>query len=156
MHEKPHIPWRFTFDSIEDILKPLNVVIKEVQDKSSNSYTQIKFKETTDARKSSAQLISSKNLLTAEIVKTYLNNGMYASAEEVIEKINDDRVKSEIYSEIVRTYLNNSMYASAEEVIEKINDDRVKSEIYSEIVRTYLNNGMYASAEEIMNKIGKH
>ena len=28
MNEKPHVPWRYTFDSIEDIKKPLNEVIK--------------------------------------------------------------------------------------------------------------------------------
>jgi len=31
MHEEPHIPWRYTFDSINEIMEPLNVIIGEVQ-----------------------------------------------------------------------------------------------------------------------------
>ncbi|MBU4491112.1 MAG: DUF4062 domain-containing protein, partial [Euryarchaeota archaeon] len=38
MHEEPHVPWRYTFDSINEILGPLNTVIGEVQAKSSGSY----------------------------------------------------------------------------------------------------------------------
>ncbi len=37
MHEKPHVPWRDTFDSIEEIMISLTSKIKEVQVKSSNS-----------------------------------------------------------------------------------------------------------------------
>jgi hypothetical protein len=32
MHEKPHIPWRYTFDSIEDIINPLKKIIGATQD----------------------------------------------------------------------------------------------------------------------------
>ena len=32
MHEKPHIPWRYTFDSIEDIISPLKKIIGATQD----------------------------------------------------------------------------------------------------------------------------
>ena len=32
MHEKPDIPWRYTFDSIEEIIGPLNNIIEAVQD----------------------------------------------------------------------------------------------------------------------------
>ena len=39
MHEKPHIPWRYTFDSIREILGPLNTIIGEVQAISSVSYS---------------------------------------------------------------------------------------------------------------------
>ncbi len=38
MHEKPNVPWRYTFDSINEIIGPLNSVIGEVQAKSSVSY----------------------------------------------------------------------------------------------------------------------
>ena len=31
MHEKPHVPWRYTFDSINEIMEPLNAIIGEVQ-----------------------------------------------------------------------------------------------------------------------------
>ncbi len=32
MHEKPHIPWRYTFDSIEEIISPLRKIIGTFQD----------------------------------------------------------------------------------------------------------------------------
>jgi tetratricopeptide (TPR) repeat protein len=35
MHEKPHIPWRYTFDSLGEIMGPLNAIIGKVQ----SSYT---------------------------------------------------------------------------------------------------------------------
>ncbi len=35
MHEKPHIPWRYTFDSLGEIIGPLNAIIGKVQ----SSYT---------------------------------------------------------------------------------------------------------------------
>lgn len=38
MHEKPDVPWRYPFDSINEIIGPLNAVIGEVQAKSSVSY----------------------------------------------------------------------------------------------------------------------
>jgi hypothetical protein len=39
MHEKPHIPWRYTFDSIREIMGPLNTIIGEVQAISSVSFS---------------------------------------------------------------------------------------------------------------------
>jgi hypothetical protein len=39
MHEKPHIPWRYTFDTINEIMGPLNAIIGEVQATLSSSYT---------------------------------------------------------------------------------------------------------------------
>lgn len=39
MHEKPHIPWRYTFDSIGEIMDQLNTRIGEVQATSSVSYS---------------------------------------------------------------------------------------------------------------------
>ena len=44
LHEKPNVPWRYTFDSINKIINPLKAVIKESQPESSDSHTQIKFK----------------------------------------------------------------------------------------------------------------
>ena len=38
MHEKPNVPWRYTFDSINEMMGQLNAVIGEVQAKYSVSY----------------------------------------------------------------------------------------------------------------------
>lgn len=38
MHENPDVPWRYPFDSINEILGPLNSAIGEVLEKSSGSY----------------------------------------------------------------------------------------------------------------------
>ena len=38
MHEKPNVPWRYTFDSINEIMGQLNAVIGEVLERSSVSY----------------------------------------------------------------------------------------------------------------------
>jgi len=36
MHEEPYIPWRYTFDSINEIMEPLNAILGEVQDPPQN------------------------------------------------------------------------------------------------------------------------
>nr|QNO56196.1 hypothetical protein FDFOPPHA_00021 [Methanosarcinales archaeon ANME-1 ERB7] len=33
LHEKPHIPWRYTFDSIEEIMGPLNTIINQLENR---------------------------------------------------------------------------------------------------------------------------
>ena len=33
MHQKPHIPWRHPFDSIEEIMEPLNAIIEKIDNK---------------------------------------------------------------------------------------------------------------------------
>jgi tetratricopeptide (TPR) repeat protein len=32
-HEEPHIPWRHTFDSIEEIMEPLNTIIEKIENR---------------------------------------------------------------------------------------------------------------------------
>ena len=120
MHEGPYIPWRYTFESINDIMGPLNARIGEVQSESSDSHTQIKFKETFDDRKSSARLISPKNQITVELAKAHIDQGMYATAEEIIDRISDDAVKSEAYSALAKAHIDQGMYATAEEIIDRI------------------------------------
>ena len=156
MHEGPHIPWRYTFDSINEIMEPLNARIGEVQSESSDSHTQIKFKETFDDRRSSAQLISPKNQITVELAKAHIDQGMYALAEGIIYKISDDAVKSEAYSALAKAHIDQGMYALAEGIIYKISDDAVKSEAYSALAKAHIDQGMYALAEGIIDRISKH
>ena len=37
MHEQPHIPWRYTFDSFNDIMEPLNAIIGDLDEESDYS-----------------------------------------------------------------------------------------------------------------------
>jgi len=120
MHEEPHIPWRYPFDSINEIMKPLNAIIGEVQSESSDSRTQIKFKETFDDRKSSARLISPKNQITVELAKAYMDQGMHTTAEGIIARISDDAVRSEAYSVLAKAYMDQGMYTTAEGIIARI------------------------------------
>ena len=120
MHEEPHIPWRYTFDSINEIMEPLNIRIGEVQSESSDSHTQIKFKETFDDMKSSARLISPKDQITAALAKDYMDQGMHTTAERIIDRISDDAVRSEAYSALAKDYMDQGMHTTAERIIDRI------------------------------------
>ena len=120
MHEKPHVHWRYTFDSINEIMEPLKLAIKEIQPQSSDSYNQTKFKKTSDVKTSSLQIISPKDQLNAKLAKDYISRNMQSSAERIIEKISDETIKSEAYSELAKDYISRNMQSSAERIIEKI------------------------------------
>ena len=121
MHEKPHVPWRYTFDSINEIMEPLKAVIKEIQPQSSDSYNQTKFKETSYINRSSVQLISPKDQLNVKLAKDYFRKNNHGSAERIIEKISDETIKSEAYSELAKDYFRKNNHNSAKKIIKKIN-----------------------------------
>jgi hypothetical protein len=43
MHEKPHIPWRYTFDTIEDIIRSLKLITGEVQNEDELYFKWLRF-----------------------------------------------------------------------------------------------------------------
>ena len=74
MHEKPHIPWRYTFDSIREIMGPLNTVIGEVQAISSVSYSlpippQPYFAHPYPLQKNFTGRVAERNMLTEWLTK---------------------------------------------------------------------------------------
>ena len=119
MHEKRHVPWRYTFDTIYDIMGPLKTVIEEIQSQFSDLYNLTKFKETSIVKKSSAQLISPKDQ-NIKLLEIYINKGWHSSAENLIAKISDEAIKSEAYSKLLEFYINKEWHSSAENLIAKI------------------------------------
>lgn len=73
MHEKPDVPWRYTFESINEILGPLNAVIGEVQAKSSRSYLpappQPYFAHVYPLQKNFTGRVAERNMLTEWFTK---------------------------------------------------------------------------------------
>ncbi len=74
IHEKPHIPWRYTFDSIREIMGPLNTVIGEVQAISSVSYglltpPQPYFAHPYPLQKNFTGRVAERNMLTEWLTK---------------------------------------------------------------------------------------
>ncbi|NQE45352.1 hypothetical protein C5S31_04940 [ANME-1 cluster archaeon GoMg2] len=74
MHEKPHIPWRYTFDSIREIMGPLNTIIGEVQAISSVSYSlptppQPYFAHPYPLQKNFTGRVAERNVLTEWLTK---------------------------------------------------------------------------------------
>jgi tetratricopeptide (TPR) repeat protein len=74
MHEKPHIPWRRTFDSIREITGSLNTIIGEVQAKSSVSYgipipPQPYFAHPYPLQKNFTGRVAERNMLTEWLTK---------------------------------------------------------------------------------------
>jgi hypothetical protein len=74
MHEKPHIPWRYTFDSIREILGPSNTIIGEVQAISSVSYSlpippQPYFAHPYPLQKNFTGRVAERNMLTEWLTK---------------------------------------------------------------------------------------
>ena len=73
MHEKPDVPWRYTFDSIIEILGPLNAVIGEVLDKSSVFYSpasqQPYFIHVYPLQKNFTGRVAERNMLTEWFTK---------------------------------------------------------------------------------------
>ena len=74
MHEKTHIPWRYTFDSIREIQGPLNTVIGEVQAKSSVSFSlptppQPYFAHPYPLQKNFTGRVAERNMLTEWLTK---------------------------------------------------------------------------------------
>ncbi|MGB7532384.1 MAG: DUF4062 domain-containing protein [Halobacteriota archaeon] len=74
MHEKPHIPWRYTFDSIREIQGALNTVIGEVQAISSVSFSlpippQPYFAHPYPLQKNFTGRVAERNMLTEWLTK---------------------------------------------------------------------------------------
>lgn len=73
MHEKPDVPWRYTFDSINEILGPLNAVIGEVLEKSSVSYLPVPpqpyFIHVYPIQKNFTGRVAERNMLTEWFTK---------------------------------------------------------------------------------------
>jgi tetratricopeptide (TPR) repeat protein len=73
MHEKPNVPWRNTFDSINEIMGPLNAVIGEVQAKTSVSYLpappQPYFAHPYPLQKNFTGRVAERNMLTEWLTK---------------------------------------------------------------------------------------
>ena len=74
MHEKPHIPWRYTFDSIREIMGQLNIIIGEVQAISSVSYglptpPQPYFAHPYPLQKNFTGRVAERNMLTEWLIK---------------------------------------------------------------------------------------
>ena len=85
MHEKLHIPWRYTFDSPEDIIEPLNKIIEDY----SNPNILMELEKPLRIRKSSVQSIPQpRELIYAEMARNLINKGKYATAEMIIKRIN--------------------------------------------------------------------
>ena len=74
MHEKPHIPWRYTFDSIREIMGPLNTIIGEAQAISSVSFSlpippQPYFAHPYPLQKNFTGRVAERNMLTDWLTK---------------------------------------------------------------------------------------
>lgn len=74
MHEKSHIPWIYTFDSIREIMGPLNTIIGEVQAISSVSYSlptppQPYFAHPYPLQKNFIGRVAERNMLTEWLTK---------------------------------------------------------------------------------------
>lgn len=73
MHEKPNVPWRYTFDSINEIMGPLNARIGEVQAKSSVSYLPVPpqpfFVHVYPLQKNFTGRVAERNMLTEWLTK---------------------------------------------------------------------------------------